>query len=98
MEKTAPRADGESTASIQRLLNLRVPMVVRLAAKKMNVTAVSQMMVGTIIEFDKPAEEELDLLIGTKPIGLGIAVKVGEHYGVRIASICDVKETIAALR
>jgi flagellar motor switch protein FliN len=97
MEKTAPGACNKTAGGVQRLLSLRVPLVVKLAGKRMSVSAVSQMMVGTIIEFDKPAEEELDLVIGSKPIGLGVAVKVGEHYGVRITSICDVKETIAAL-
>jgi flagellar motor switch protein FliN/FliY len=98
MEKTAPNTDGQAAASIQRLLGLRVPVVVKLAGKKMSVSAVSQMMVGTIIEFDTSAEGELDLMIRDKPIGLGIAVRVGEHYGVRITSICDVRQTIEAMR
>jgi len=52
---------------------------------------------GAIIEFDKPAEAELDLMINNKCIGTGQAVKVGENFGLRITSIGSVRDRIEAL-
>ncbi len=97
MEQSAPAATEQRSQDVDRLLNLAVPVVVKLAGKKMNIEALAAMTVGAIIEFDVPAEQELELLIRDKPVGYGMAVKVGEFYGLRITSICDVRETIAAL-
>ena len=99
METASPQADREpaENANLPHLLKLRVPVVVRLADKKMDVKAISNMMVGTIIEFNKPANDELELMIRNKSIGYGVAVKAGDRYGLRITSLCDVREAIAAM-
>ncbi|MFW6154755.1 MAG: FliM/FliN family flagellar motor switch protein [Planctomycetota bacterium] len=96
MEKAAP-ASSERSGGLTRLLRLHVPVVVQLAHKKMNVDAISKLAVGAIIEFDKSAEEQLELKIRDKTIGYGAAVKIGEKFGLRVASIVDVRETIQAL-
>ena len=99
METAAPQADPKpaDAENLSHLLKLRVPVVVRLAHKKMNVEALSKMMVGTIIEFDKSANEELEVMIRDKPVGYGVAVRTGECYGLRITTLCDVREAIAAM-
>lgn len=78
-------------------MNIRVPVVVRLSEKRMRLKTITDMKIGTIIEFDKNSEEELELMIRDKVIGFGLAVKVGEKFGLRISSMCDIRETIAAL-
>lgn len=101
METISPQADQEPSdagnGNFTHLLKLRVPVVIRLAHKKMDVQAISKMMVGTIIEFDKSAGDELEIMIRNKPIGYGVAVRTGESYGLRITSLCDIRETIAAM-
>ena len=97
MEQSAPETPATRSPDVDRLLQLQVPVIVKLAGKKMNVESIAGMTVGAILEFDVPAEQELELRIRDKPIGYGVAVKVGEFYGLRITSICDVRETIAAL-
>lgn len=82
---------------VQRLLRLRVPVVVKLAAKKLTVQSITGWHIGTILEFEKGANEELELMIRNKTIGFGQAVKVGEKFGLRVDSICDVRETIKSL-
>ena len=55
------------------------------------------LMPGTIIEFPKHSDEELELVVNNKAIGTGNAVKIGENFGIRIPYIGDLQERIAAL-
>ena len=52
---------------------------------------------GAILELPKLADEELEILVNDKPIGLGRAVKVGENFGIRVCYIGNRQERIAAL-
>ena len=52
---------------------------------------------GALLELNKPAEAELELLVNNKPIGMGTAVKVGENFGIRISSINSQREVVEAL-
>lgn len=92
-----PVQAGRSKADVRRLLRLRVPVVVKLAGKKLTVHGITGWHVGTILEFDKRAEQELELMIRNKTIGFGEAVKTGEKFGLRVNSICDIRETIRSL-
>jgi len=82
---------------LNRLLRLRVPVIVKLAGKKMDVDTITRISIGTIIEFEKDSVEELELMIRDKIVGFGAAVKIGENFGLRINSMVDVRETIQAL-
>ena len=79
------------------MLNLHGPIIVKLAGKRMDLHGLSILSIGTIIEFEKHSEDELELLIRNKTIGFGKAIKIGEYFGLRITSICDVHDKIQAL-
>jgi len=97
MAQSAPKPPPTAPADLDRLRGLRVPAIVKLAGKKMTVEAIANITIGTIIEFDKSSDGELELMIRKKSIGYGVAVKVGENFGLRISSICDIRQTISAL-
>jgi flagellar motor switch protein FliN/FliY len=82
---------------LRRILRLQVPIIVKLAERRLNVNEVMRLGAGAIIEFFKSSEEPLQLLINNKVIGLGEAVKVGENFGLRITQIGDVKQIVEAL-
>ena len=82
---------------LHRILNLEVPVIVRLAERKLNLSEVMRLGNGAIIEFFKSNDEPLELLINNKVIGLGEAVKVGENFGLRLTQIGDVKQVVSAL-
>ena len=82
---------------LHRILRLQVPVIVRLAERKLSLSEVLRLGAGAIIEFSKASDEPLELLINNKPIGLGEAVKVGENFGLRITQIGDVKQVIRSL-
>jgi flagellar motor switch protein FliN/FliY len=85
-------------AEIKRILKIEVPVIVRLAEKRMPMREVLNMSIGSIIEFEKPAEDVLDLMINNRKIGSGEAVKIGEKFGLKITEVGSISETIEKLR
>ena len=86
-----------SANELRRILHMHVPVIVKLAERKLTLSEVMRLGPGAIIEFIKSNEEPLELLINNKAIGLGDAVKVGENFGLKISQIGDVKEVIRSL-
>ncbi len=91
--KTASPSEGE----LRRILHLEVPVIVKLAERKLSLQEVLRLGAGAIIEFSKSSDEPLELMINNKSIGFGDAVKVGENFGLKISQIGDVKQVIRSL-
>jgi flagellar motor switch protein FliN/FliY len=84
-------------SDLRSILTLEVPLIVLLGERRVRVAEVTAWVPGAIVEIPKHAEEELQILINNKVIGTGVAVKVGENFGVRITYIGDIKDRIQAL-
>ncbi len=82
---------------VNTILSLDVPVVVVLAERTMTVGEVLGLRPGTILEVDKTAEDDLSLRINNRDVGKGVAVKVGENFGLRIASIGSQEKRVEAL-
>ena len=78
-------------------MQLEVPVIVKLAERKLALSEVLRLGVGSIIEFVKSNDEPLQLMINNQTIAIGEAVKVGENFGLRIKQVGTVKELVAAL-
>ena len=74
-------------AYTRSLLHVQVPVVVTLAAKKQPIGQILELGPGSIIHFDKPCEDMLDLSVGDCRIAQGEAVKVGDKFGLRVTSL-----------
>lgn len=88
----AAKAGGRSRISADRsrwayILQLSVPLVVRVAQRQMRLRQILEISTGSIVEFETPAESELDLLVNNCPVAKGMAVKVGENFGLRITRV-----------
>jgi flagellar motor switch protein FliN len=83
---------------IRQLLRIQVPVIVRLAYRSMPVRSIRKLATGAIIEFEKSVEEDIDLLINNHPVGHGVCVKVGEHFGVRLTQVDTPAERIKSMR
>jgi flagellar motor switch protein FliN/FliY len=94
--QTAPAPAAPST-NLQRILRLNVPVIVKLAERKLSLSEVLRLGTGAIIEFSKRNDEPLELLINNKAVALGETVKVGENFGIRITQIGDVKQVIRSM-
>jgi flagellar motor switch protein FliN len=90
-------AAAQQQQRLQRVLRLHVPVIVRLANRKILLSEVMRLGVGAIIEFVKSSSEPLELMINNKVIGHGETVKVGENFGLRITRIGDPKAIMKAV-
>ncbi len=84
-------------ADLKSVLKLQVPLIVQIAERMMPFEDVMNLAPGAIIELPKKADEELAILVNNQAIGTGLAVKVGENFGVRVTYIGDLRQRIAAL-
>ena len=87
----------DATPEVARILKIRVPVIVQLASRRMNIEAVRKLSLGMIIEFSKPIDDPLELLVNNHPVGFGDAVKVNEHFGLRISRIRDAATRIKSM-
>ena len=92
-----PGPAGQPTRDVTRILQVRVPAIARLAHRGMPVRSLRKLAPGSVIEFEKSVEDELDLMINNRPIGQGKCVKVGEHFGLRLTSVTDPRQRIESL-
>ncbi len=84
-------------SNLSQILDLDVPIIVRLGERRMSLGDIVAIIPGTIIELPKRSEEELELLVNNKAVGAGSAVKVGENFGIRVSFIGDLKTRIEAM-
>ena len=88
---------AERSSELDRILRLKVPVIVELASRRVSIAAARKLSLGMIIEFDQEADKPLDLLINNRLIGCGETVKVGEYFGLRIEQIIDRATRIRSL-
>lgn len=72
---------------LRRILRIKVPVIVKLAGRRMPLGAIRRLALGNILEFEQMVDQPLELLVNNRPIGTGTAVKVGDRFGLQITSI-----------
>lgn len=82
---------------LQAILNLEVPVIVEIGRTRLPTKAVMALSPGKIIELPKSADDELEMLVNNKTVGTGIAVKIGENFGLQVSYIGNVRERLEAL-
>jgi flagellar motor switch protein FliN len=82
----------------RNLLHVQVPVTVTLAVKKQPVKQILELAPGSLIQFEKSCEETLELCVGEHRIGRGLAVKVGEKFGLRVDHLTPPSERLKSLR
>ncbi len=85
------------STDLSTILKLSVPMIVQIGRRTTTLETILTLGPGAIIELNKSADAQLDLLVNNKPVGAGHAVKVGENFGIRIESIGSPKERVEAI-
>jgi len=69
------------------LLRIKVSVTVTLAETKLPVNQVTNLALGSIIQFNKSCDSALTVEIGDQEIAEGEAVKVGDKFGLWITAI-----------
>lgn len=80
------------------LLRIEVPVVVTLAKTRHPVSRVLELAPGTILHFSKAFDEPLTVSVGGCDVAVGEAVKVGDKFGLRIASMVMPEEKFEPVR
>lgn len=91
-------ADNNAMATdLTTILRLTVPLIVQVGTHRMPMDDVLALGPGAILELEKSSEEELELLVNNMPMGRGVAVKVGENFGIRITTIGSPRQRVKAM-
>lgn len=92
-----PSARGEPPANMRRVLRTPVPLIVTLAVKDVPTSKLVDLGPGTLIEFDKPCDSPLELSANNLTVARGEAVKIGDHFGLRLTAVLSAEERAARL-
>ena len=79
--------DGESgdiMKNLERVMDVKLELVVRIGEISMNLKDVLNLHPGSILEVERMADEPLELQIGGKVLVKGEVVTVGESLGLRV--------------
>ena len=95
LETPEPRL--ESTAFIDRLLNIPITIRVELGRSRLLVDELVKMHKGSVIELDKSAGENLSLVINDKVIGQGEVIVMNSAFGIRVTDSVAPTERIKNL-
>ncbi len=91
------RVEGE-LKNINLIMDVRLPIRVRIGNKKMLLKDVLTMDIGSVVELNQLANDPLEILIGDKRVAYGEVVIVDGNFGVQITEIGTKKERLEQLR
>ena len=96
----APKSElsADEMRNIGLIMDVRLPIRVRIGSKKMLLKDVLTMDIGSVIELNQLANDPLEILISDKVIALGEVVIVDGNFGIQITQIGTKKERLEQLR
>lgn len=102
-ENTSSPSKGSSLSSdemnnISLIMDVRLPVRVRIGKKKMLLKDVLNMDIGSVIELNQLANDPLEILVDNHVIAQGEVVIVDGNFGVQITSIGTKRERLAQLK
>jgi len=97
VEEDAP-ADQDEMKNIGLILDVKLPLRVRVGSKKMLLKDVLSMDIGSVIELDQLANEPLEILVDDKVIAYGEVVIVDGNFGVQITHIGSKRDRLETLK
>ncbi len=80
-------AGVDTPRSIHFILDIPIELTVEVGRRNMTMGELIELLPGTVVELDRPAGGQLDILANGKIIAKGEAVVVGDRYGVRILEV-----------
>ncbi len=84
--------------NISLIMDVKLPVRVRIGRKKMLLKDVLNMDIGSVIELNQLANDPLEILVDNNVIALGEVVIVDGNFGVQITSIGSKKDRLTQLR
>jgi len=105
-KSSAPAASSESgggfqadeDSNINLIMDVKLPVRVRIGGKKMLLRDVLSMDIGSVIELNQLANDPLDILVDNHVIAQGEVVIVDGNFGVQITTIGSKKDRLHQLK
>jgi flagellar motor switch protein FliN len=89
---------NEEMKNISLIMDVKLPVKVRIGTKKMLLKDVLNMDIGSVIELNQLANDPLDILVDNHVIAQGEVVIVDGNFGVQITTIGSKKDRLEQLR
>ncbi|MBU1659701.1 flagellar motor switch protein FliY [bacterium] len=96
--KTNVRLSSEEMNNISLIMDVKLPVRVRIGKKKMLLKDVLNMDIGSVIELNQLANDPLDILVDNNVIAQGEVVIVDGNFGVQITYIGTKRERLTQLK
>ena len=90
--------NNEEMKNIALIMDVKLPVRVRIGRKKMLLKDVLNMDIGSVIELNQLANDPLEILVDNHVIALGEVVIVDGNFGVQITSIGSKRDRLTQLR
>jgi flagellar motor switch protein FliN/FliY len=90
--------NSDEVNNISLIMDVKLPVRVRIGKKKMLLKDVLNMDIGSVIELNQLANDPLDILVDNHVIAQGEVVIVDGNFGVQITSIGTKKERLTQLK
>ncbi|MBU0720809.1 flagellar motor switch protein FliY [bacterium] len=88
----------EEMSNIALIMDVKLPVRVRIGQKKMLLKDVLNMDIGSVIELNQLANDPLDILVDNHVIAQGEVVIVDGNFGVQITTIGTKRERLTKLK
>lgn len=92
------KLSGEEMNNIALIMDVKLPVRVRIGKKKMLLKDVLNMDIGSVIELNQLANDPLEILVDNHVIAQGEVVIVDGNFGVQITSIGSKRERLTQLK
>lgn len=89
---------SDEMKNIALIMDVKLPVRVRIGRKKMLLKDVLNMDIGSVIELNQLANDPLEILVDNHVIALGEVVIVDGNFGVQITSIGTKKDRLTQLK
>lgn len=77
----------DNPANLSLVLDVPVSLTIELGGCKLPMREVLQLIVGSVIQLDKPADAPVELSVNGKLIARGEVVVIEDRYGVKITEV-----------
>jgi len=97
-ETSSVHLSNEEMNNISLIMDVKLPVRVRIGKKKMLLKDVLNMDIGSVIELNQLANDPLEILVDNHVIAQGEVVIVDGNFGVQITSIGTKRERLTQLK
>ena len=97
-EVIASSLDDNEMRNISLIMDVKLPVRVRIGQKKMLLKDVLSMDIGSVIELNQLANDPLDILVDDRVIAQGEVVIVDGNFGIQITTIGTKRERLNQLK